>query len=224
MLFAFTGDDEGRHRALFEQMYRQRYEIYVKRRKWRALTPVGDQERDGFDTAAAVYLMVLDAQDEILAALRLLPTTVPHILGDLFPQLAVDGVPCGPHILELTRFYVTPLQSSRAVRSWLVGVLCAGMIEYCLANNVRQITSVIDTFLLKLMLSMEWRVRPLGLPRPYAEGEAVAVSVDMSPQILESTRRTKGVVGPVLARPGVKAARIPAAIRTDALVLADLQP
>ncbi len=223
MLFAYSGKDESRHQALFEQMYRQRYEIYVKRRKWGGLKPVGDQERDEFDTASAIYLVALDAEDEILAGLRLLPTTRPHILGELFPHLALDGVPVGTDILELTRFYVAPFRSSRAVRDWLVGVLCAGMIEYCLINNVRQVTNVIDTFLLKLMLSMEWRVRPLGVPKPYPEGEAVAVIIDMTAAILESTRRTKGVIGPVLSRPGFERARIPAAIRTQAEVPFGLQ-
>jgi acyl-homoserine lactone synthase len=218
MLFAFTGDDEGRHQALFDQMFRQRYEIYVKRRKWSGLKPVGDQERDVYDTAEAIYLVALDAEDEILASLRLLPTVRPHILGDLFPHLATEGVPKGTAVLELTRFYVAPFRSSRAVRDWLVGVLCAGMIEYCLSNNVREVTSVIDTFLLKLMLSMEWRVRPLGLPRPYPEGEAVAVAVEMTPEILASTCRTKGVIGPVLHRPGRERVRIPVSIRTSATV------
>ncbi len=223
MMFAYSGKDEGRNRALFEQMYRQRYEIYVKRRKWGGLKPIGDQERDEFDTSAAIYLVALDAEDEILAGLRLLPTTRPHILGELFPHLALEGVPTGVDILELTRFYVAPFKSSRAVRDWLVGVLCAGMIEYCLANNVRQVTSVIDTFLLKLMLSMEWRVRPLGTPKPYPEGEAVAVIVEMTPAILDSTRRTKGVIGPVLSRPGFEQPRIPAAIRNEATVPYGLQ-
>jgi acyl-homoserine lactone synthase len=222
MLFAYSGKDEVRNRALFEQMYRQRYEIYVKRRKWGGLKPVGGLERDDFDTASAAYLVALDAEDEILAGLRLLRTNRPHILGELFPHLARDGVPAGPDILELTRFYVAPFPSSRAVRDWLVGVLCAGMIEYCLANDVRQITSVIDTFLLKLMLSMDWSVRPLGIPRPYPEGEAVAVIVDITPEMLDSTRLAKGVVGSVLARPGFERARIPAAIRTQAIVPAHL--
>jgi acyl-homoserine lactone synthase len=216
MMFSFTGKDEIRYPALFEQMYRQRFDIYVKRRKWSDLKPIGNQERDEFDTSSAVYLMALDAEDEILAGLRLLPTVEPHILGDLFPHLAMEGVPAGGDILELTRFYIAPFKSSRSVRDWLVGVLCAGMIEYCLDNGIHKVTSVIDTFLLKLMLSMEWPVRPLGLARPYAEGEAVAVIIEMTPQILESTCRTKGVSGPVLARPGFVRARIPADIRTQA--------
>lgn len=213
MMDVYTGRDESECSAVFEQMYRQRYDIYVKRRKWKGLQPQGELEKDQYDTASAIYLLVLDDAEDILAGLRLLPTSGPHILNDLFPQLAAGGVPRDATILELTRFYVAPFKSSKAVRDWLVGVLCAGMIEYAQAHGVRQITSVIDTFLLKLMLSMEWRVRPLGLPQRYAEGEAVAVAIDMTPEILASTRRTKGVTGPVLRGMELKPARIPATVR-----------
>lgn len=218
MMYAFTGKDETRKPILFEQMYRQRYDIYVRRRKWSGLKPIGDLEKDEYDTRDAIYLCALDEQNDILAALRLLKTEKPHILGELFPHLALDGVPKGPDILELTRFYVAPFKASKAVRDWLIGVLCAGLIEYCLEKDVRQITSVIDTFLLRLMLSMEWRVRPLGLPKPYPEGEAVAVIVDMTPEILELTRRTKGVSGRVLARSASWTSPIPADIRTSVQV------
>lgn len=213
MMDVYTGYDEPNCSSVFEQMYRQRYEIYVKRRKWSGLRPVGDLEKDQYDTPSAIYLLVQDDAEDILAGLRLLPTTGPHIFGDLFPQLSASGVPKGPAILELTRFYVAPFKSSKAVRDWLVGVLCAGMIEYCQANGIHQITSVIDTFLLKLMLSMEWRVRPLGLPQRYPEGEAIAVVVDMTQEILLSTRRTKGVSGPVLRNWATPPIRIPATVR-----------
>ena len=99
------------------------------------------------------------------------------------------------------------------MRDWLVGVLCTGMLEYCLDHGVRQITSVIDTFLLKLMLSMEWKVRPLGLPQRYPEGMAVAVVVDVSELALASTRRTKHVEGPVLRPAIIQPSRIPASVR-----------
>lgn len=213
MMELYTGRDESQFPDLFEQMYRQRFDIYVKRRKWKGLKPVGELEKDEYDTGASIYLLVLDDEDEILAGLRLLPTVGPHILGDLFPQLAADGVPTGPAVLELTRFYVAPFKASKSVRDWLIGVLCAGMIEYCLASGVERVTSVIDTVLLKLMLSMEWKVRPLGLPQKYPEGEAIAVSIDMTPAILASTRRTKLVSGPVLLARPKPLARVPAAIR-----------
>lgn len=215
MMDVYTGYDEPNCSSVFEQMYRQRYEIYVKRRKWSGLRPVGELEKDQYDTPSAIYLLVQDDAEDILAGLRLLPTTGPHIFGDLFPHLSASGVPEGGAILELTRFYVAPFKSSKAVRDWLVGVLCAGMIEYCQANGIHQITSVIDTFLLKLMLSMEWRVRPLGLPQRYPEGEAIAVVVDMTQEILLSTRRTKGVSGQVLRNWTTQPMRIPATVRME---------
>jgi len=215
MMELYTGRDETRFPDLFKQMYRQRFEIYVKRRKWSGLKPQGDLEKDQYDIGSSIYLLVLDDEDVILAGLRLLPTVGPHILGDLFPQLASNGVPASPGVLELTRFYVAPFKASKSVREWLVGVLCAGMIEYCLASGVHTVTSVIDTFLLKLMLSMEWKVQPLGLAQKYPEGEAIAVSIDMTPAILESTRRTKLVSGPVLLARPKRLARVPAAIRLE---------
>ena len=215
MMELYLGSDEARFPAVFEQMYRQRFEIYVKRRKWRGLKPLGELEKDQYDTKSSIYLLVMDDEDEILAGLRLLPTVGPHILGDLFPQLAAGGVPAAPGVLELTRFYIAPFKASKSVRDWLVGVLCAGMIEYCLASGIERVTSVIDTFLLKLMLSMEWKVRPLGLPQRYPEGEAVAVSVDMTSAILASTRRTKLVSGPVLLARPRPLARVPATIRLE---------
>jgi hypothetical protein len=75
------------------------------------------------------------------------------------------------------------------------------------------VTSVVDTFLLKVMLSMEWRVRPLGLPQRYPEGEALAVEVEVSEAALRSTYRTKNVAGPVLSGLAPRYPRIPAAVR-----------
>jgi acyl-homoserine lactone synthase len=215
MMELYTGRDEARFPEVFEQMYRQRYDIYIRRRKWKGLKPLGLLEKDEYDTPSSVYLLVMDDEDEILAALRLLPTVGPHILGDLFPHLASGGVPVAPGVLELTRFYIAPFKANKSVRDWLVGVLCAGMIEYCLASGIERITSVIDTFLLKLMLSMDWKVRPLGLPQRYPEGEAVAVSIDMTPAILASTRRIKMVSGPVLLARPRPVSRVPATIRLE---------
>lgn len=214
MIEAFTGLDESNYPAIFRKMYKQRYSIYVKRRKWKDLKPNRDLEKDQYDTKNAVYLLAMDERDEILGGLRLLPTDQPHILGDLFPHLAQNGkVPRGSDIYELTRFYVAPFGANRQQRDWLIGVLSAGMFEYCLEHGIRQVTSVIDTFLLPLMLSMEWPVKPLGLPGSYAEGTAIAIVTDVTERALATTRLTKGVDGPVLRSTAVFVPRIPSQLR-----------
>jgi acyl-homoserine lactone synthase len=214
MMEVLTGIDRARYPHLFSRMHSQRHEIYVERRGWKGLHSENGEERDQFDRADTIYLLAIDEEDDILAGLRLLPTAGSHLLGDVFPHLVMSGdVPRGDDILELTRFYVAPFGANRQVRDWLVGVLCTGMIEYCLDHGVTQITSVIDTFLLKLMLSMEWKVRPLGLPQRYAEGTAVAVVAEITDAALESTRRTKRVEGPVLRPALIAPSRIPASVR-----------
>lgn len=214
MMAAYSGRDEANNPGIFHQMYRQRYDIYVRRRKWSDLQPKGDLEKDQYDNADATYLLALDDEEKVLAGLRLLKTTRPHIFGDLFPTLAGEhGVPRGPDILELTRFYVKPgINGGRDMRKWLIGVISAGMFEYCLDNDIRQISSVIDTFLLPQMLELEWRVRPLGLPYRYAQGSAVGVLIDVTEEALQSTRRIKQLAGPVLATSMQPVPRIPADI------------
>ena len=146
--------------------------------------------------------------------LRLLPSEGPHIFGDLFPHLAgPDGVRRAafdfPPIDKERAYDIVDVMASKETRDWLVGVLCSGLIEYCFGRGITRISSVIDTFLLKLMLSMDWKVKPLALPQRYPEGVAVAVLVEMLPEMLISTRRSKNVSGPVLSRMGFPIPRIP---------------
>jgi len=199
MMEIFTRRDESRYPQIFDQMYRQRYDIYVKRRRWEGLGIDGQFEIDQYDNDDAVYLLALDEEEGVRAGLRLLPTNRPHIFGDLFPHLAGSNeVPRGDDIMELTRFYVAPFGSNRHQRWWFVGIISIGMFEYCLRNGIRQISSVIDTFLLPQMLELGWKVRPLGLPEDYGQGMAVAVLIDVDEQSIENTRRIRGVDGDVL--------------------------
>ena len=210
MMEIFTRADEPAHPRIFEQMYRQRYDIYVKRRRWEGLGLDGQFEIDQYDNEDAVYLLALDEADDVRAGLRLLPTTGPHIFGDLFPHLASgDKLPRGDDIMELTRFYVAPFGSNKHQRWWFVGVISIGMFEYCLMNGIKQISSVIDTFLLPQMLELGWKVQPLGLPEDYGQGMAVGVLIDVDEQSIENTRRIRGVEGEVLVEHHDRSYRIP---------------
>jgi acyl-homoserine lactone synthase len=193
MIERLRGSDEPRYPHLFQQMYRQRHEIYVARRKWGELKPVDDLEKDQFDTAHATYLLVLDGEEHVLAGLRLLPTCGPHLLADVFPHLAQNGpVPRGVDIFELTRFYVA-CSARGPLTQRLIGVLAAGLFEHCLEIGVRRLTSVVDTFLVPRMEDLGWQVRRLGPPGSYQEGRAVAVEIAVTQSALDTVRRRRGI-------------------------------
>jgi acyl-homoserine lactone synthase len=199
MLARFSGSDEPLYPHLFHQMYRQRHDIYVKRRKWRDLRPLDDLEKDRYDTENATYLLALDDRECVLAGLRLLPTLGPHLFADVFSHLAqYQPVPRGRNISELTRFYVAGSNPGRRERRRLVGVLAAGLFEHCLERGIRQLTSVVDTFLLPQMLALGWPVRKLGAAERYGEGSAVGVEIEITPTALEITRQRSSIDRPVL--------------------------
>ena len=71
-------------------MFAARKQVFIDLLGW-DLPVLEDQfEVDQFDTVEARYLILLGPDGEHKASARLLPSTAPHILGDLYPHLC-DG-------------------------------------------------------------------------------------------------------------------------------------
>lgn len=67
-------------------------------------------ESDQFDRADTVYVVAQDDNGHISGCARLLPTSRPYLLGEIFPQL-LNGLapPCSPEVWELSRFAAVDL-------------------------------------------------------------------------------------------------------------------
>ena len=85
---------EGSYASFFpkeiDAMFRNRAETFSERLGWEVVVKDG-YERDAFDDANPLYLVSVDPDtEEYWGSLRLLPTTGPNMLRDVFPQL-LDG-------------------------------------------------------------------------------------------------------------------------------------
>ncbi len=81
-----------------------RHKIFIERLGWQL--PVQDGlERDQFDRPDTIYVVARDDNGDICGCARLLPTTSPYLLGEVFPQL-MNGlpVPSVHDVWELSRF------------------------------------------------------------------------------------------------------------------------
>lgn len=90
--------------ALMAAMFRLRKSVFHDKLKW-AVQVDGDMERDVYDTMGPAYLVWCDAaQTKLYGMIRLMPTTGPTLLYDVFRRTFPDDVDLvAPGIWEGTR-------------------------------------------------------------------------------------------------------------------------
>jgi acyl-homoserine lactone synthase len=200
MIHVITGANRHRYEAELLAHFRLRHEIYVVERNWKDLARADGLERDQFDDEHATYILAID-DGQVIGGSRLVPTTRPHLLSEVFPYLAsVRGLPIGVDIYEWTRmFVVSSRREGRTMGGATRGMVICGVLEYCLENGVTGLTAVIEMFWLPLFHSMGWSLMPLGLPELINGEWSIAVKMTINDDTLASTRRFHGIAGRVHA-------------------------
>lgn len=179
--------DKTDNRALLA-MFAARKRVFVDLLRWELPVVSERYEIDQFDTPDAAYLVLEGEAGKHRASARLLPTSRPHILGSLFPQLSEDEVPQGRDIAEITRFCLEPglgAKGRRGARDELVHAL----VHHALCCGIRRYTGVAQAGWLKQILAFGWRCQTLGEPRrvgPVILG-ALVIDIDAdTPALLEA--------------------------------------
>lgn len=96
MITQFTRAQDAPGNAALRAMFAARKQVFIDKLQWDLPALDGRFELDQFDTPDARYLILLDPDDlRHRASARLLPTTAPHLLGDIYPHLCSGGAPSG---------------------------------------------------------------------------------------------------------------------------------
>lgn len=103
-MFVFSGTQEGLPEGCYGKLAQYRHKVFVERLGWQLDTPEGI-EQDQFDRPDTLYVVAQGTDGRVMGCARLLPTTQPYLLGDVFPNL-LNGLapPCSPDVWELSRF------------------------------------------------------------------------------------------------------------------------
>lgn len=90
--------------GLLQQQYALRKRVCIDWRKWQGRSVWADCEYDEYDTPAANYFVWLDDQGVARGMMRAIPTTLPYMQSDLWPDM-VNGhdLPSSPHVWEISR-------------------------------------------------------------------------------------------------------------------------
>lgn len=193
------------HSHTIESMYRLRHDVFIKRLGW-DLDGQEGKERDQFDHDDAVYLVLENDDQQVIASARMLPTMSPNLLGDIFPNLTYPLLPPTSHnIWEVTRVAVDHRKERHTCQNItnISGALWCSLAEFGLAMNLSHFVSVSDLRLEKILHRVGWDMRRLG-DTIDIDGVGVAGEVfNLSHEVLAKLRRNSAITGPVLNLSGI---------------------
>ncbi len=198
MIKIVTKDNAGRHVINLYQMHRLRKTVFKDRLGW-DVTISGELEADEFDGTGSSYLLSIDRYGAVDGCVRLLPTTGPNMLRDIFPSLVTRAaMPCSERVWEASRFAVRRDTAesglSRTTYDLLIGVLRFG-----LTNRISTIACVVDVRMERILRRAGWQLDRLGPARRTGNTVALAGQLDVSPQILRKLETRAGYADAVAA-------------------------
>ena len=144
-----------KHRYAMEDIfdiYRLRAQMHEKKNFCNARFPI-DMEIDQYDELDPYYLYVKNEKGIFCSCLRLLPTSGPYMLKDLFPQLLGEMPP--PHdrkVWELSRFVVFQNKNICEFDKELAVEIMREIIEFGIEHNVTHFVTAATTSLEQVLM------------------------------------------------------------------------
>jgi acyl homoserine lactone synthase len=167
-----------------KKMYILRHAVFHDRLGWDVLSDRG-MEHDFFDVLKPVYVLVKGDGAEIQGCLRLLPTTGPYMLKDVFPQL-LHGRPAPehPNIWELSRFAVSKSNTGQAISSFGLREtsirILQSVFHFAYQNSIRRYVLVTTVAIERLLYKLGLDVCRFGPPLRIGGTMAVACWFDVN--------------------------------------------
>lgn len=182
---------------LFEKVWRFRHRHFVERFGWEALRKPDGREIDQFDTAEAIHLPLIDEDGHVLGYSRLLKTTAPHLLSDVYPEL-MDGQtwPTGTTVYEWTRCVAEPNATIGGISA--SNALLTGVLEYCLTAGITALIVETHPKLVQLLVNNDWNVLPLSSPTMLGPDLVLPIHAEIAPRALMAHHRNYGINGSLL--------------------------
>jgi acyl homoserine lactone synthase len=163
-------------------MFRLRHEVFKERLEWDVGSRAG-KERDMFDDLDPVYI-VCESEGEVLASWRLLPTTGPYMLKDVFPEL-LHGMPApvAPDVWEISRFAVSKKiagNESLGTVNTVTNLLLDQLFTFAARRNISRIVAVADVRFERVLKRAGLLTQRFGPPLQIGVTKAISGFADVS--------------------------------------------
>jgi N-acyl-L-homoserine lactone synthetase len=165
-----SGVSHGLPKGLHSKIGIYRQKVFVEQLGWELQTQDG-AEMDQFDRPDTMYVVAQDDKGHICGCARLLPTTRPYLLGEVFPQL-LNGLlpPNSPDIWELSRFAAVDLncQTQSQVQGQFSSPVAIDLLRESIAcvaaHGAKRIITVSPTGIERLLRRAGFHAHRAGPP------------------------------------------------------------
>lgn len=198
MVDVVTWENAHLHGSALVAHHRLRYRVFVERQHYDVPSYHG-MEYDQYDTPAAVYLLPRSRDGRVCGTTRLIPTTRPYMIKQLWPDL-VNGhdLPSSSEVWEATRFGVEP-NLSPAERNRVTGEIVLACLEFGLMQGIRRYLVLMPVPIISRVIGgAGCSYSYLGEPHMLGRHRVAVASVDVSAEILIEARRRLNVDEPVI--------------------------
>lgn len=197
---------DGLNRHLFsdvlDEMFELRARVFGGRLGWDVKIEDG-KEIDEFDHLDPAYVIGLDDGGNVVAAVRALQTTGPHMLSDVFSAILCGEAPLRSATMwESTRFCVDTQRLSRGKDrnsvSYATCELMVGSLEYARSAGIQDIITVIDPIMDRVLKRSNCAPYDyVGQTVPMGKVSALAALLDCTEERISGVREFAGIEGDV---------------------------
>ena len=192
MIHIVTPENEHLYRKQMAQVFRLRHKVFVEEMGWKALAKPDGREIDQFDTKHAVHMLYLEG-GEVLGYQRLLPSTRPHLLSEVMPQLCEVERPVGAHIWEISRHCVAPgHRAGGRYANHVANALATALVEWGFECGISQYIIEIDPVGVLPLIQLHFQLMPLGLPQNVNGKDVIALTMTFDNRTLQRLREMRG--------------------------------
>jgi acyl homoserine lactone synthase len=194
MIRIVTKDNAERNVSNLYEMHRIRKAVFKDRLGW-DVTVTGELEVDEYDALGPSYVLSMDRYGNLNGCVRLLPTTGPNMLRDIFPSFVTKGVvPRGERVWEASRFAANGNSTAaEAGLSQTTYDLLIGVLKFGLSNGISAIACVVDVRMERVLRRAGWQIERLGPALRIGNTIAMAGQLEVSVPILRQLGARAGL-------------------------------
>jgi acyl homoserine lactone synthase len=202
MFITIQAQDYAKHEGLLDQIFRLRKRVFHDELKW-DVTAAGDYERDRYDDLGPVYIVWCDDRKRTLyGVMRLLPTTGPTLLYDVFRRtFPLAAELSAPGIWEATR---TCIDAEALARDHpdidpgkAFGLICLAACECALDHGIHTIVSNYEPHLKRVYRRAGVVMEELGKADGYGRRPVCCAAFEISKEVHANMQAALGVRFPL---------------------------